>query len=136
MLNIQVGHSYFLRYDSKQWERGKPYPPLATIQIAASNHVLANMEHLPGWVGLAPLIFGIAGIGLAYVMYMFIPALPDRLATAFRPVYLFLLNKWYFDELYDKVFVRPYMALARQLWQRGLYENSSAGTFNHRRLSR
>jgi anaerobic magnesium-protoporphyrin IX monomethyl ester cyclase len=35
MLKIQVGHSYFLSYDRKQWERGKPYPPLATIQIAA-----------------------------------------------------------------------------------------------------
>ena len=35
MLNIQLGHSYFLRYDRKQWERGKPYPPLATIQVAA-----------------------------------------------------------------------------------------------------
>ena len=35
MLKIQVSHSYFLRYDNKQWERGKPYPPLATIQVAA-----------------------------------------------------------------------------------------------------
>ena len=35
MLKIQVGHSYFLKYDPKQWERAKPYPPLATIQIAA-----------------------------------------------------------------------------------------------------
>ena len=35
MLKIQVGHSYFLKYDPKQWERGKPYPPLATIQVAA-----------------------------------------------------------------------------------------------------
>jgi anaerobic magnesium-protoporphyrin IX monomethyl ester cyclase len=35
MLKIQVGHSYFLRYDPKQWERGKPYPPLATIQVAS-----------------------------------------------------------------------------------------------------
>ncbi|WP_158883559.1 radical SAM protein [Rhodanobacter sp. L36] len=42
MLKIQVGHSYFLRYDRKQWERGKPYPPLATIQIAA---LLRNMGH-------------------------------------------------------------------------------------------
>ncbi|HXP01208.1 MAG TPA: radical SAM protein, partial [Luteibacter sp.] len=42
MLKIQVGHSYFLRYDSKQWERGKPYPPLATIQIAA---LLRRMGH-------------------------------------------------------------------------------------------
>ncbi|MEP6906396.1 MAG: radical SAM protein [Pseudoxanthomonas sp.] len=42
MLKIQVGHSYFLRYDRKQWERGKPYPPLATIQIAA---LLRDMQH-------------------------------------------------------------------------------------------
>ena len=42
MLKIQVGHSYFLKYDRKQWERGKPYPPLATIQIAAH---LRRMGH-------------------------------------------------------------------------------------------
>jgi anaerobic magnesium-protoporphyrin IX monomethyl ester cyclase len=42
MLRIQVGHSYFLRYDRKQWERGKPYPPLATIQVAA---LLRQMGH-------------------------------------------------------------------------------------------
>jgi anaerobic magnesium-protoporphyrin IX monomethyl ester cyclase len=42
MLKIQVGHSYFLRYDPKQWERGKPYPPLATIQVAA---LLRDMGH-------------------------------------------------------------------------------------------
>jgi NADH-quinone oxidoreductase subunit L len=90
-----------------------------SIQIAPSNHVLADMEHLPGWVGPAPLIFGLCGIALAYTMYMFIRTLPERLASAFRPVYLFLLNKWYFDELYDAIFVRPYMALARQLWHVG-----------------
>ncbi|GGY23041.1 Mg-protoporphyrin IX monomethyl ester oxidative cyclase [Rhodanobacter panaciterrae] len=43
MLNIQVGHSYFLSYDRKQWERGKPYPPLATIQVAA---LLREMGHV------------------------------------------------------------------------------------------
>ena len=43
MLNIQVGHSYFLSYDPKQWERGKPYPPLATIQVAS---LLREMGHI------------------------------------------------------------------------------------------
>ena len=42
MLKIQVTHSYFLQYDPKQWERGKPYPPLATIQVAA---LLRRMGH-------------------------------------------------------------------------------------------
>jgi anaerobic magnesium-protoporphyrin IX monomethyl ester cyclase len=42
MLKIQVGHSYFLTYDRKQWERGKPYPPLATLHVAA---LLREMGH-------------------------------------------------------------------------------------------
>lgn len=42
MLRIQIAHSYFLRFDQKQWERGKPYPPLATIQVAA---MLRQMGH-------------------------------------------------------------------------------------------
>jgi NADH-quinone oxidoreductase subunit L len=89
------------------------------IVNGADNHVLEAMEHLPGWVGIAPLVTGLAGIGLAYVMYMLRPALPHRLATQFGPVYRFLLNKWYFDELYGFVFVRPYKFLSRQLWQVG-----------------
>ena len=62
---------------------------------------------------------GVLGIALAYVMYMLRPELPVRLATAFRPVYLFLLNKWYFDELYQFLFVNPARSLARTLWQVG-----------------
>jgi NADH-quinone oxidoreductase subunit L len=41
------------------------------------------------------------------------------LATRFRPIYLFLLNKWYFDELYNAIFVRPAVWLAREFWQVG-----------------
>jgi NADH-quinone oxidoreductase subunit L len=52
-------------------------------------------------------------------MYVAIPTIPERLATTFRGVYLFLLNKWYFDELYDAVLVRPAFALANFLWQTG-----------------
>jgi NADH-quinone oxidoreductase subunit L len=77
------------------------------------------MEHLPGWVGPAPSVVGLLGIVTAYVFYMFVPSVPGRLATIFRPVYLFLLNKWYFDELYDRIFIRPYIALSRILWQVG-----------------
>ena len=89
------------------------------IVNAAGGTVLDAMEHLPGWVGLAPFITGIAGIALAYLMYSFAPALPHRIAAALGPVYRFVLNKWYFDELYDLVFIRPYKWLSRQLWQVG-----------------
>ena len=68
---------------------------------------------------MAPLVVGLLGIALAYVMYIAFPLLPMRLATTFRGIYLFLLNKWYFDELYDAIFVQPMIRLARVLWQTG-----------------
>jgi NADH-quinone oxidoreductase subunit L len=91
----------------------------ASIVNGADNHVLERMEDLPGLVGYAPLVIGLAGIALAYLMYIARPALPGQLAERFRPVYLFLLNKWYFDEIYDSVIVQPYIRLSRILWQVG-----------------
>ena len=84
-----------------------------------NNHVLAAIEQVPGWVELSPLVVGLAGIALAYVMYIANPLLPRRLADAFPGVYQFLLNKWYFDELYDRIFVQPAIRLARNFWQVG-----------------
>ncbi|MBV9654617.1 MAG: NADH-quinone oxidoreductase subunit L [Acetobacteraceae bacterium] len=89
------------------------------IVITANNHVLENMEHLPGWVGLAPTVAGLTGIALAYLAYMFVPSIPPAFARVFRPIYLLAYNKWYFDELYDFLFVRPTFWLARNLWQIG-----------------
>ncbi|MBV9756981.1 MAG: NADH-quinone oxidoreductase subunit L, partial [Alphaproteobacteria bacterium] len=86
---------------------------------APANHILATIEGTPTGIALLPTFTGIAGIVLAYLLYMAFPSVPARLATTFRPVYLFLLNKWYFDELYDAIFVRPTFALARLLWRVG-----------------
>jgi NADH-quinone oxidoreductase subunit L len=91
----------------------------ASIVNGADNHVLERMEDLPGLVGYAPMILGVAGIALAYLMYIARPLLPALLAGWFRPIYLFLLNKWYFDEIYDALIVQPYIRLARLLWQVG-----------------
>ena len=66
---------------------------------------------------LAPTVVGVAGIALAYLLYILVPSVPGKLASTFGGVYRFLLNKWYFDELYDAVFVRPALVLARVLWQ-------------------
>ena len=83
------------------------------------NHVLSDMHHIPAVVGLLPTIVGVLGIALAYVMYVAMPTLPARMAEAVPAVYHFVLNKWYFDELYDRIFVRPAQALARILWTVG-----------------
>ncbi len=90
-----------------------------SIQIAQSNHVLRDMESLPSWVTLSPSVMGLLGIATAYVFYMFVPALPGRLAAAFPAGYRFLLNKWYFDELYGVIFVAPFRAMAEVFWQVG-----------------
>ena len=83
------------------------------------NHVLHDMHEIPGFIQLLPTVTGVVGIGLAYVMYMFVPSMPGWLARMFPAVHRFLLGKWYFDELYDRVFVRPAGVLARVLWQVG-----------------
>ena len=83
------------------------------------NDVLEAMHHIPRIVSLLPTIVGVLGIGLAYLMYVAMPGLPAKLADAMPAVHRFVLNKWYFDELYDAVIVRPLQVLARALWQTG-----------------
>jgi len=90
-----------------------------SILVLDSHQALTNAHHSPGWVIAAPLVVGILGIALAYLFYMFRPDLPGKLAGAFNGIYLFLLNKWYFDELYDKIFVRPAFYLGKMLWKVG-----------------
>jgi NADH-quinone oxidoreductase subunit L len=83
------------------------------------NDVMENLEHVPFWAEKAPLVFALGGIAVAYIMYIRNPLLPVRLAESFGGLYRFLLNKWYFDELYDVIFVQPAFRLARLFWQVG-----------------
>jgi NADH-quinone oxidoreductase subunit L len=89
------------------------------IYTAASNEVLAHTHHTPGWVPVAAKVAAFGGIALAYALYMFAPGIPGRLAERMGGLYRFLLNKWYFDELYDRIFVQPARHLARALWKTG-----------------
>ena len=74
---------------------------------------------LPVWVELAPLTVTIIGFAVAYYYYILHPDLPRKLAARRGMLYLFLFNKWYFDELYDFIFVRPAFAIGRFLWKKG-----------------
>lgn len=76
------------------------------IFIAPENKVLEHMHHIPAWAMYMPLLVGVTGIALAWLLYIFAPKVPGKIAQAFKPVYLFLLNKWYVDELYDALFVQ------------------------------
>lgn len=94
-------------------------PGEGAIYQAPDNHVLTEAHEVPKWVKVSPFIAMIIGLATAYWFYIVNPALPKRLAESQRPLYQFLLNKWYFDEIYDFVFVKPAMAIGRFLWKRG-----------------
>ncbi len=89
------------------------------ILILPGNAALENAHHSPRWVQVLPIAVALAGIAGAYVAYMQRPDLPGIIAARLRPLYLFVLNKWYFDELYDRIFVRPAHALGRGFWKAG-----------------
>jgi NADH-quinone oxidoreductase subunit L len=91
----------------------------ASIFVLPRHPSLENAHEVPLWVQLLPLVVGLAGVALAYVLYVAAPHLPRLLAQRFQAIYRFLLNKWYFDELYDAVFVRPAFTLGRGLWKSG-----------------
>ena len=61
----------------------------------------------------------LTGLGIAYMMYQRSADAPQRLAAMFAPIYRFLLNKWYFDELYEIIFVRPAFWFGRLFWKQG-----------------
>ncbi|MBD9447907.1 MULTISPECIES: NADH-quinone oxidoreductase subunit L [unclassified Rhizobium] len=83
------------------------------------NELLEEFHHVPAWVGLSPFIAMLVGFVTAWYMYIKSPSTPRVLAQQHRVLYQFLLNKWYFDELYDFLFVRSAKALGRFLWKKG-----------------
>jgi NADH-quinone oxidoreductase subunit L len=94
-------------------------PGEGAIYVGADNDILTAAHEVPKWVKVSPFIAMLLGLGTAYWFYIVNPKLPKRLAESQRPLYLFLLNKWYFDEIYDFLFVKSAKALGRLLWKRG-----------------
>jgi NADH-quinone oxidoreductase subunit L len=90
-----------------------------SVAIGGSNTILEDMEHVGELVSLGPTILMLIGLGVAYLFYIRNPGLPVELARQHSVLYRFLLNKWYFDEIYDVIFVRPTLWLGRLLWKRG-----------------
>jgi NADH-quinone oxidoreductase subunit L len=104
-----------------RWFIGHDYAEFwrAALVEGPHNHIRHDMHEVPEWVLWAPFIAMAAGFGLSWLYYMVAPWLPGLTARIFKPLYLFFLNKWYFDELYDFIFVRPAFWLGRALWKGG-----------------
>ncbi len=91
----------------------------AAIYRSADNHILAQMEEVPLFVKWSATLAMLAGLGLAWLFYIRDTSLPAAWAAVNQPAYQFLLNKWYFDELYDAIFVRPLRWIGRLFWKGG-----------------
>jgi NADH-quinone oxidoreductase subunit L len=82
-------------------------------------HLMHAMHEVPFWVKQSATVAWIIGLTIAWYAYLKDTSVPARFAGSFRGLYAFLLNKWYFDELYNLIFVRPAFALGRLLWKHG-----------------
>ncbi len=87
--------------------------------IAYNAELMHAMHDVPYWVKYAATIVMLIGLAAAWLAYIRRTDLPAKAAAALGPVYRFLLNKWYFDEAYDRVFVRPSFAIGRFFWKGG-----------------
>ncbi|WCR11597.1 NADH-quinone oxidoreductase subunit L [Paracoccus stylophorae] len=94
-------------------------PVGGAIYMHPDNHVLDEAHHAPAWVKASPFVAMLAGLLVAWIFYIRSPDAPRKLAEQQPALYRFLLNKWYFDEIYDFVFVRPARWVGRKLWTRG-----------------
>ena len=91
----------------------------AALYTREGHDGIEGAHHAAAWVGILPLVAAVSGIALAYLFYSVKPDLPRRTASAFGAVYRTVYNKYYFDELYRKLFVRPAVALGLGFWQIG-----------------
>ncbi|HET7709335.1 MAG TPA: NADH-quinone oxidoreductase subunit L [Sphingomicrobium sp.] len=87
--------------------------------IAFNEHLAEEMHHVPMWVKLTATFVMLVGLALAWNNYVRRPEAAGAFVRQFPGLHAFVLNKWYFDELYDLVFVRPAMWLGRFFWKRG-----------------
>ena len=107
-----VFHDQFIGEGFAEFWKGALY-------VSAENHILHDFHDVPLWVKLAPFVAMIVGFLTAYQFYIRSPETPRELARQHRGLYAFLLNKWYFDEVYDFLFVNPAKNLGRFLWKKG-----------------
>ena len=107
-----VGYEMFVGHDYQQFWGD-------AIFILPEHQAMENAHHVPKWVKLLPIFLAASGVALAYLAYSMMPSIPGKVVSLFKPVHNFFFNKWYFDELYDAIFVKPSVKIGAMLWQRG-----------------
>ena len=90
---------YFMYHDYQYlWQ--------SSIYLSENNHVIESIHYVPKWVKYSPLVMMVIGLFTAIIFYILYPKIPKFLSSRFNLLYKFLLNKWYFDEIYEFIFVK------------------------------
>ena len=87
--------------------------------VKMNPHIIEDMHHIPETIAFLPTLMMALGFVVSWLFYVRRPYMPVELANQHQMLYQFLLNKWYFDELYDLIFVRPAKWIGRFLWKKG-----------------
>ncbi|HRW29822.1 MAG: NADH-quinone oxidoreductase subunit L [Alphaproteobacteria bacterium] len=106
-----IFHNYFV---------GEHYEEFwGSALFLAGENVMEEAHHVPTWVVISPFIAMVIGLATAWYFYIKQPDMPGKFVKTFRFAHALSYNKWYFDELYDILFVRSAMKLGMIFWKRG-----------------
>lgn len=100
-----------------QWDRH--YFWQDSLFVLPENDTVKAAHHVPDWVKKLPLVMGVAGIFLAYVFYLWLPVLPRAFSFVFKPLHVLFYRKWFFDEIYNVLFVKSARLLGNIFWKGG-----------------
>jgi NADH-quinone oxidoreductase subunit L len=115
---LAVG-SIFAGFPFKELFAGHAVEEFFRESLKMNPHIIEEMHHIPETIAFLPTVMMALGFVVSWLFYIRRPYLPVELANQQPLLYRFLLNKWYFDELYDLIFVRPAKWIGRFLWKVG-----------------
>jgi len=118
-IGILAAGSIFAGFPFKELFAGHAVEEFFRESLKMHPGIIEEMHHIPDTIAYLPTIMMAIGAYVAYVFYVQRPYIPVELARQHQMLYQFLLNKWYFDELYDLIFVRPAKRIGRFLWKVG-----------------
>ena len=118
-LGVLAAGSILAGFPFKEMFAGNGVAEFFRESLKMHPHIIEEMHHVPAGVKWAPFVMMVLGFLVSWLFYIRRPYLPVELAQQQPMLYQFLLNKWYFDELYDFIFVRPAKWLGYTLWKKG-----------------
>ena len=118
-IGVLAAGSIFAGFPFKELFAGNSVDEFFRGSLKMHPHIIEDMETIPEWIKVSPTLLMAIGVYISYVFYIRRPYMPVELARQQPLLYQFLLNKWYFDELYDLIFVRPAKWIGRFLWKVG-----------------